>query len=158
MWTIVLMKNWCFVGILKSRRQEAIFFPPCCSEKKKTLTWWFASLDRCVWRSWYLAHHHQISPFHQSISLMLMTRQKMDKKVAQHPFLVQTGLTAFLSTGGLSLHLFLWCTMAMWLWQLQKSWIVFFLYSRVQVQVHASEWCFSSLGAHISDTWCVLFG
>ncbi len=123
MWTIVLMKNWCFVGILKSRRQEAIFFPPYCSEKKKTLTWWFASLNRCVWRSWYLAHHHQISPFHQSISLMLMTRQKMDKKVAQHPFLVQTGLTAFLSTGGLSLFLFLWCTMAMWLWQLQKSWI-----------------------------------
>jgi hypothetical protein len=70
-----------------------------------------------------LAHHHQISLFHQSISLMLMTRQKMDKKVAWHPFLVQTGLTALLSTGGLSLYLFLCCTMAMWLWQLQKSWI-----------------------------------
>jgi hypothetical protein len=53
-----------------------------------------------------LAHHHQISLFHQSISLMLMTRQKMDKKVARHPFLVQTGLTALLSTGGLSLYLF----------------------------------------------------
>lgn len=70
-----------------------------------------------------------------------MTRQKMDKKVAQHPFLVQTGLTAFLSTGGLSLSFFMvyYGHVAMAIAKIMNR--VFFLYSRVQVQVqvHASE-------------------